>query len=201
MDNKMFSQFKWLNEGKHTFTGDKMVIIAPPKSDFAYDNEMTSESGELPQSLNNAPYFYTEVEGDFVMSAKVSLTFKDTYDASAIMIHQNEECWAKACFEKTDFNKHAVVSVVRNKMTDDANGNNIERDTVWLQVVRVGRSFSFHYSLDGEIYEMMRVFNLPVTETIKVGLVAQAPIGNGGERYFSEFKLEKKTVKNIRLGQ
>lgn len=34
---------------------------------------------------------------------EVSLAFIDTFDASSIMIHQNEDCWAKACFEKTDF--------------------------------------------------------------------------------------------------
>ncbi|MEN0642351.1 DUF1349 domain-containing protein [Alkalicoccobacillus gibsonii] len=201
MDRTKLSQFNWLNEGTHSFEEEKMVIIAPPKSDFAYDNGMTSESGELPKSLNNAPYFYTEVEGDFVMSVNVSLTFKDTFDASAIMIHHNEECWAKACLERTDFNKNAVVSVVRNKTTDDANGNHIEGNTVWLKVVRVGNSFSFHYSLNGEHYEMMRVFHLPVKETIKVGFVAQAPVGDGGERYFSDYKLENKTVKNIRDGQ
>lgn len=48
--------------------------------------------------------------------------------------------------KKLIFNTRAVVSVVRNQMTDDANGNNIEGDTVWLQVARVGKSFSFHYS-------------------------------------------------------
>lgn len=201
MNLEKFSLFKWLNEGEHILTEDKLTIMAPPKSDFFNDNEMSSESDELPQTLSNAPYYYTEVEGDFVMSVRVALTFKDTYDASSIMIHQHEDCWAKACFEKTDFNTRAVVSVVRNQMTDDANGNNIEGDTVWLQVARVGQSFSFHYSLDGKSYEMMRYFSLPVTETIKVGLVAQAPTGEGGERYFSDFKLEKKTVGNIRLGQ
>jgi hypothetical protein len=42
---------------------------------------------------------------------------------------------------------------------------------------------------------------LPVSETIKVGLLAQAPIGSGGERHYEHFTLEKKTVKNIRAGK
>ncbi|MNV91908.1 hypothetical protein D3C71_1864520 [compost metagenome] len=114
---------------------------------------------------------------------------------------QDFQVWAKACFEKTDFNTHAVVSVVTNRISDDANGCNIIGDSVWLQVARVDNSFSFHYSLDGEKFDMMRFFSLPVGKTIKVGLVAQAPLGKGGLRTFQNFSLTNKTVKNIRYGE
>jgi regulation of enolase protein 1 (concanavalin A-like superfamily) len=48
---------------------------------------------------------------------------------------------------------------------------------------------------------MTRFFSLPVEKTIRVGLVAQAPTGNGGERYFADFALEHRTVENIRFGE
>ena len=48
---------------------------------------------------------------------------------------------------------------------------------------------------------MMRFFNLPVDKTVKVGLLAQAPTGNGGIRTYSELTFENKTVKNIRMGE
>ena len=109
--------------------------------------------------------------------------------------------WAKACFEKTDFDTHAAVSVVtRNGESDDANGCNIMGNTVWLKVCRVGNSFSFHYSEDGKKFYMTRFFNLPAGETVKVGLLAQAPTGNGGARCYERLSIEKGTVKNIRFG-
>ncbi len=40
----------------------------------------------------------------------------------------------------------------------------------------------------------------PAEETVKVGLLAQAPVGNGGARIYEGLKIEKKTVKNIRFG-
>ena len=64
----------------------------------------------------------------------------------------------------------------------------------------MGNSFAFHYSLDGARFDMMRFFYLPADETIKVGLVAQAPQGNGGDRYFMDWTLSKTTVRNIRAG-
>ena len=93
------------------------------------------------------------------------------------------------------------MSVVTNRTSDDANGCNIDGSTVWLKVARVGNSFSFHYSSDGKKFFMTRFFNLPVEKVIKVGLVAQAPTGKGGKRYFENFSLKQKTVKNIRYGE
>jgi len=94
-----------------------------------------------------------------------------------------------------------VVSVVTNGVSDDSNGCNIEADSVWLQVVRAGNNFAIHYSLDGEKYDMVRLFSLPVESTVKVGLEAQCPAGEGGYRYFSHLSIEKKTVRNLRAGR
>ena len=92
------------------------------------------------------------------------------------------------------------MSVVTNEYSDDANGCNIDQNFVWLQATRVDQSFAFHYSLDGKIFYMMRFFNLPVKENIKVGLLAQSPMGEGGIRTYESLSIERKTVKNIRMG-
>ena len=46
------------------------------------------------------------------------------------MVMQSDAVWGKACFEQSDFGTHAVVSVVTNGVSDDANGCNIDGDTV-----------------------------------------------------------------------
>jgi regulation of enolase protein 1 (concanavalin A-like superfamily) len=201
MDGTEFNNFKWINESKLINEGNRLIIEAPGESDFFCNNGAIAQEGITPESLTNAPFFYTEVNGDFIMSVQVAHDFQDTYDSATIMVMKDYDVWAKACFEKTDFNTHAVVSVVTNHTSDDANGCNIDGNTVWLKVARVGSSFSFHYSLDGKKFFMTRFFNLPVEKAIKAGLVAQAPTGKGGKRYFENFSLEKKTVKNIRYGE
>ena len=192
--------FQWMNESRARIEGDALVITAPARSDYFRNHSAAAEEGITPDSIQNAPYYHTDVPGDFVMRVRVHHGFKDTYDACAIMVMQSETVWGKACFELTDFGTHAVVSVVTNGVSDDANGCNIAGDEVWLQVCRVGNSFAFHYSEDGQRFYMMRFFYLPADTTIKVGLVAQAPQGGGGERYFRDLSLEHKTVKNIRSG-
>ncbi|WP_240221024.1 DUF1349 domain-containing protein [Rheinheimera hassiensis] len=198
-DHHPFDGFQWLNESHATIQNGRLTLVAPAKSDFFYNNNTSAETGITPENLSNAPFYFTEVAGDFVLTVKVSVDFMDTYDAAAVMVMKNDHVWVKSCFERTDFGTNAVVSVVMNQVTDDANGCNINSNSVWLKVVRIGQSFALHYSVDGEKFNMTRVFTLPVEDIVKVGLVAQAPIGNGGERHYEYFSLEKKTLDNIRF--
>ena len=195
--------FRWINEGEIVIGENCITMTAPAQTDFFCGGETTSKEGVLPESLCNAPYYYTEVEGDFVLTAKVSHEFKDTYDSASIMVMHDMSNWAKCCFELTDFGTHAAVSVVtKNGESDDANGCNIEgQNYLWLKVCRVGRAFSFHYSIDGKKYNMTRYFLMPETRKIKVGLLAQAPTGNGGKRLYEDLSIENITVKNIRAGE
>lgn len=48
---------------------------------------------------------------------------------------------------------------------------------------------------------MIRLFHLPAEKSIKVGIEAQSPAGEGGMRYYSDIKLEKTTVSNLRAGK
>lgn len=42
---------------------------------------------------------------------------------------------------------------------------------------------------------------LPVDPIVKVGLLAQAPVGKGGVRVYENLSIQKLTVKNIRTGK
>lgn len=190
--------WKWLNESQIIHEGDEVVIYAPAKTDWF--NNPVPENGLLNAPVANAPFFYTEVTGDFVFRAKVRPNFKSVYDACALMVIQDEKLWTKVAFEKSDFGTTAAVCVVTNGVSDDANGCNIAQDEVWLQIVRVGDVFCTHYSLDGERFDMVRLFHLPVEKTVKVGIEAQSPAGDGGLRFYSEISLENRTVRNLRAG-
>ena len=192
------SRWNWLNESQLMTIDGESVILAPALTDWF--NNPVPEDGALSAPVANAPFLYTEVCGDFVFRAKVRPNHRYVYDACALMVIRDERMWAKAAFEKSDFGTNAVVCVVTDGVSDDANGCNIDLDTVWLQIVRVGDVFCVHYSLDGERFDMVRLFRLPVGPSVKVGLEAQSPAGAGGLRAFSDVTLEKRTVRNLRAG-
>lgn len=193
-----YSDWKWLNESRAVMMNGEIAIEAPAKTDWF--NNPVPESGRIPAPVANAPFFYTEVTGDFVFRARVRPNHRYVYDACALMVIRDEYTWAKAAFEQSDFGTKAAVCVVTRQVSDDANGCNIDQDAAWLQIVRAGDIFCVHYSLDGERYDMVRLFHLPAGETVKVGLEAQSPAGEGGLRFFSNVSLELRTVKDIRKG-
>ena len=192
------SKFQWLNESTLTFEGDSFTIYAPPECDFF--NNPVPENGEFIKPLGNAPFLFTEVEGDFVIRVKVTPCFVSDYDAACIMVIQDENVWLKAAFEKSDFGTTTIVCVVTNKVSDDANGCNVDSDTVWLQVARRGNNFAVHYSLDGLRFDMVRLCLLPVGAVLKVGIEAQSPTGKGGIHRFSNLTIQKQTVADLRAG-
>ncbi len=149
---------------------------------------------------DDAPYLYREVTGDFRARVKVRPDHDTMYDAGALMVRQDASHWAKLCYEGTDFGTTAAISVVTDGTSDDANGADLVSPELWLQVVRQGDVFALHYSLDGENWRMVRLFRLALPETVKVGLVAQCPIGMGTRVDFYDFSISQQPVANIRAG-
>ena len=187
--------FQWAHASLYkSLPGGGIRITAPAKSDYFRDpaGTMTNDA---------APYLYMNVTGDFIARALVSHPFRFTYDAGAIMVRSDPQHWAKLCFEATDFNTHAVVSVVTGGVSDDANGVNYHWPAVWLQIVRRGNLFGLHYAPDGEQWNMVRYLGLEMPATVQVGMVAQCPIGAGSEMDFLYFGVEQRTVSDLRAGR
>jgi len=178
--------------------GGGIRVFAPARTDY-----FQNPNGEA--GTDSAPLLWTPVEGDFVAQTHVRPTFASTYDAGALMVRHDDRHWAKLCFESTDLGTHAAVSVVTNGLSDDANGADLEGEAIWLQIVRQGDLFGMHYALGGEsgqgqAWRMVRYFALPLPPQIKVGLVAQSPVGPGTTVDFNSLNIESRRVQDMRAG-
>ena len=173
--------------------GGGIRVTTPARSDYFRDPTGVTVK-------DDAPFLWMSASGDFVARAHVRPTFASTYDSGVIMVRQDELHWAKLCFEKTDFGTTAAVSVVTNGVSDDANGVDLDAAELWLQMARVGDVFGLQYSLDGSHFRMVRLFRLPVPAAVRVGVVAQSPVGPGTTIDFLHFSLENRTVQSVRAG-
>jgi len=168
-------------------------VLAQARTDF-----FRNPDGSPPNE--NGHYLWLPVEGDVVVRAHVHPTFASTYDAGALMVRADSTHWAKLCYEATDFGTHAIVSVVTDGRSDDANGVNLDLPSVWLQIVRQGDLLAMHYAPDGENWRMTRHFRLDMPSEIAVGVVAQSPVGSGTIVDFHHFSVERRRVANMRAG-
>lgn len=189
-----WNAFKWTNETNADRAGDRLLMAAHPKSDLF----VNASDGSI---VSNAAFFYTEVSGDFVLRAKVTHDFLSVYDACALLFYSDERHWGKIALEYTDNDTHAVISVITNEVSDDAVGNVVENNTVWLQLAKKDNMFAMHYSADGSDLFLHRFFTVPHGKTLHVGFSAQSPLGEGGNFIFEDISLETRTLTDLRKGK
>lgn len=103
---------------------------------------------------------YYEFDYEWTIEAKHEIK------ENSIDIYAPDKLWAKACFEYTDFGTNAVVTVMTNERSDDANGINVDSKEMWLQIARKDNVFAIHYSFDGEEFVMARLAHLPMPKKI-----------------------------------
>lgn len=54
--------------------------------------------------------------------------------------------------------------------------------------------------MDGKTWRMHRILRMEMAEELKVGLVAQSPLGDGGDFVFEEIYLNQESKEDIRGG-
>ncbi|GAK55482.1 hypothetical protein U27_02316 [Candidatus Vecturithrix granuli] len=153
-------------------------------------------------SINNAPKaLFTPLSDNFVLGASVTVDFQATFDAGILLLYENDETWAKLCFEFSPQRQPMVVSVVNRGVCDDCNSTPIEGNQVYLRVARIAPTFAFHYSTDRQFWHLVRYFGLGELHNLRIGFSTQSPTGYGCTAVFSEIAYDAKSLKDLRNGQ
>jgi regulation of enolase protein 1 (concanavalin A-like superfamily) len=94
-----------------------------------------------------------------------------------------------------------VVSVVCRGVADDANASVLSGQSVWLRVCRVGPAYAYHYSVDGQVWHMVRYFALGEGEDpVQIGFEAQSPMGEGCSVTFDAIGYATSRLADLRDG-
>jgi len=183
-----------------------VTAIAPPRSDIFVD------PGGPESSLNAATLLGVAPDGDFQLSARVTVDFATTYDAGVLLLWVDERRWAKLCFEFSPPRELAerpsaraaepmIVSVVCRGVADDANAFVVAGRSVRLRVSRVGPAYAYHACVDGQTWQLIRYFSIdddPVRAL--VGFEAQSPTGEGCSVTFDEIRFVSERLAQLRDG-
>lgn len=189
-------EFSWFTKPENYAILDGKIEVTP-KANSDYFNDPAT--GKI---TGTAPLFHRKVEGDFVMTAKVKPNFQSVWNACALMVYQDSTHWGKLCFENSDATGPSVVTVVTKETSDDSNGPIIhDQESIWLRLARKNTIYAMYWSLDGEDFKMARLFALPETKIVKVGLAFQCPDGPAARHECSFLSLEKLTLEDLRRGK
>lgn len=187
----------WKNQPE-TVEADGVATLgmaAGPQTDWFYDPAGSKRSSNAPVALFSPP------DENCLLSAKVSVGFRETFDASVLFIYADDERWAKLCFEYAPTDRPMVVSVVTRGSSDDCNSVYIDDNSVYLRLYRQGDRLAFHYSEDGEYWHMVRHFTIGDLQDVQIGYSVQAPTGEGCWAQFSEISYRAGELSDIRNGE
>lgn len=149
---------------------------------------------------DNAALFAVPVSGDFTARTYASASLVGFGDAAALSVRVDHQQWAKICIERSPAGEVAIVSVVTDPWSDDANNELLERPEAHLRITRKGSLFGMHYSLDGERWRFVRAFGLAAPAQIHVGVHAQAPFVGGCSARFDHLAIDDTPVADFRSG-
>ncbi len=157
-----------------TESGGSLTLTAGPRSDMFIDP--AGDEGERPDAGR-----WTGLPGDadFSLAARVTVGFGSAFDAGALLVYLSERRWAKICYEQSPQGKPTAVTVVTHGTSDDSNSFETPGGPLWLRISRSRRAWSFHASLDGAYWQLLRYFTLGEASGARVGFLAQSPRGAG----------------------
>jgi regulation of enolase protein 1 (concanavalin A-like superfamily) len=186
----------WRRDGQSA----ALVASAAARTDL-YINPAGPESADAESTLNAATLLGTPPDGDFQLSARVSVDFQSKYDAGVLLVWIDEQHWGKLCFEFSPAAQPMVVSVVTLGVSDDANAFVVPERSIWLRISRIGRVYAFHAATDGTTWQLVRAFSLghPVTGHT-VGFEAQSPAGDGCTVTFDQIGFSQARLEDLRDG-
>ncbi len=191
----MPSELRW-EVSPASFAADGVAALrigAGAHTDLFVDPRGEGTFHNAPRALGRVP------DGDFQLSARVSLAGNATYDAGALVLWADEARWAKLCLERSPQGGNLVISVVTRRSSDDANCFAVDGSQIWLRMSRLGRATAFHASHDGQRWIFVRHFDLGA-ETVQVGFGAQAPTGPGCVADFDSISFTPTTLDDLRDG-
>lgn len=184
-----------VNSPEYTMLNDTITLSSGAKTDFFNAPDGLTRA-------SNAPLLLKEIDNakPFTFMAKVKPEFKDTYDAGTIYLFYNENLWQKFAFEMDERGITRVVTVRTIGTSDDNNHDAIMQEDVFMKISSDTKNIGFYYSLDGQTWQLVRLYRNDYPSTIFIALSSQSPIGSGINSQFTEIKFTDESIANFRLG-
>ena len=168
-----------------------LTIDAPAASDWFIDPSGASAVANAPALLGRPP------DDAFLLSARVEVDAKATFDAGVLFVYANDTTWAKLCLERSPQGGMMIVSVVTRGTSDDCNSYTVNGNHAWLRAARLKSAFAFHASRDGERWDLIRHFGLPIGD-VRIGFEVQSPTGEGCRATFADIAYASRQLTDLR---
>lgn len=184
----------WNNKPiSYSIENSSLTIVAGAKTDMFRDPNVT-------YNTDNAPKLLFQPENDFVLITSIQHSFDNKWDGGAIVLIEDSLNWIKFCFEKDYTGAKRVVSVVTKDISDDCNSVGIKNNKVYYKLAKADNVITLYYSLNNKKWFLIRHLQFNNTKPLKVGFLAQSPLGEKCRVKFSDIVYQSKKIKDPYTG-
>ena len=179
----------WYNkpDTKVVVKGSKIIMKAPVGSDCWLK---TRQGLWQQRSINNAPFHWEKIEGNFQAVVQVSGGLGHDADKAGLMVRLDDEHWIFTGMEYHNESIHHATSVALD--TSDwciaPLPENAEKVGVWFCFKRTGEIYECFYSLDGVKWVQTRQGQFTDQPLLYVGIACACPAGNEFRVTFESYK-------------
>lgn len=175
---------QWYNEPPaHSHDEGVITVRVGAKTDFWQKTHYNF-------TPDNGHFYYETVSGDFTASVKVVGVYTALYDQAGLMIRTDAEHWIKTGIEYLDGVQHASAVVTRVYSDWSVVALPANPAALWLKLKREGDSVEISYSLDGELYQLLRLAYFAPGGEVQIGVMCAAPQGEGFDARFEGYVCE-----------
>lgn len=164
--------FSWYNEPENVrFNEEGMVVTVRGGTDFWQSSHHNFHK-------DDGHFFYTAVTGDFTLTLKWHADAAAVFSQCGIMLRIDNLNWAKAGILSPNLQRPQIGSIVTNQGYSDWASQALVQyqPQIWYRLRRRNGDFIFYYSLDGEVFQQLRMFHpLNTIGEIKAGAYACSP--------------------------
>lgn len=177
---------------------DKIELTATSGTDLFLDPKGIADNKTAPMLLkkidNSKPFTFT---------AKVSPQFKEggLYDAGGLIVYSKDDFWQKVCFEQDERGYYRIVTVKTLNTSDDNNHDRLDNNSVYLRFSSDTQVIGSYYSVNGEDWQLVRIYKNEYPREVWIGLSSQAPKVSTLASSFEVIKLKDEAIKDFRMGK
>lgn len=179
--NGLPKEFYWFNEPAQFSIKDGLEIWTDANTDFWQRTHYGFRN-------DNGHCLLQDLTGDFCLQTEVTFQANGRYDQCGLMLRLDTENWIKASIEYINPETSKLGSVVTNLGYSDWATQTISSTIkqVWYRASKRGPDVRLDFSLDGEIWQQMRICHLhQPSDIIAAGIYACSPLKNQFSCHFA----------------
>lgn len=130
--------------------------------------------------VDNAPFYFLEIEGDFEVRCRVKANYESADDQAGIMVREDEDNWVKFGIQLIDDVPHMCATITHDYSDMSMHPLPHLAEYMWVHAKKIGDGLEVYISEDSHDWMQIRQGDINPDAIHQIGLYAASPCSEEG---------------------